>query len=1473
MPNLRLGIDIGSTTAKVVILNGEGELLFFSYRRHNAETVQTLQETLAEAKEKLGDLQVDALITGSAGMGVCERFSLPFLQEVISSAEVVRQLYPQVKTLIDIGGEDAKMIFFKDKGMPDIRMNGSCAGGTGAFIDEMSGLLNVPIAELDALASNSATIYPMASRCGVFAKTDLQNLLSRDIPRADIAASVFHAVVLQTLATLARGYDPKPSVLFCGGPLTFLPSLKQSFMKVLQLKEEDVLNVENAQLLPAIGAALTESATKQTFTLSALIEKLGTDQAHEHASQNRLPALFKNQEEYEAWDAARMRHRIKRVNIADLDGGGLFLGVDSGSTTTKIVLIDEQGRVAFEYYVNNKGDAIGAVQNGLDELQRRFGEHGRNLSVSRSMVTGYGEDLIRAAFDLDDGMVETLAHFRAAKAFDKDVTFIMDIGGQDMKAIFVKDGFIQDIKINEACSSGCGSFIESFARNMGYTAAEFGKEATSGESPCDLGTRCTVFMNSKVKQSLREGASISDISAGLAYSVIKNALHKVLKVTDTSHLGEHIVVQGGTFRNPAVQKALENLLGREVVCPDMAELMGAYGAALTARDQCSDDFNRHIKIEVVTTRVAGNYTKKNINCHGCENRCTVTKMIFPNGNTFYSGNRCEKIYSNSGKAERRGVNLPALKLDMLFNRKTEPDSTPKLVVGIPRVLNQFENFPFWNTLFVESGIKVQLSAASSNALFQKGTAHIMSDNLCFPAKLVSGHIINLVEQGVDRIFYPMVFYEETHFADSANSFNCPVVSGYADVVRNVINPQERYGIPLDMPAITFEDKKLLKKTCLEYLTSLGVARSVASRAYEKAEESQKQFKAQVRSTAAEILENAREDGRPVILLMGRPYHIDPLINHKIPDLITDFGLDVITEDSVPWEEGMTLDNRHVLTQWEYLNRYYHAARWAGETDGVEVVQLNSFGCGPDPFILDEVAAILGQYGKSPTVIRIDEIESVGSTKLRLRSTFESIKQAGSREKVFKARKRNRTYQKEDQHRTLIVPDFSMFCSPPIVRPFMDVGYDIVWLPPANRESVNVGLKYLNNEVCYPATITAGDLIKALQAGKYDLANTAIGFSQTGGQCRASSYASLIKKAVVAAGFEDVPVVTLSTNFQTLNEQPGFEFNTKVYMYKAFISMMFTDAISDMYYSTVIREVHKGESQRLAERYLREYMDGKIPTEKKSLLAALERAVTDFNAIEVNDKVYPKAGIVGEIYVKYNPFSNNNSAQWLMEQGVEVVMPTFLEFFAGSLIHVENSVKTNLERHDLTWLLCLLGKQVLRGYLNEVHDIMKNYRRFHRHPDIETIARNAQEILSLNHQYGEGWLIAGEVASFVKNGINNVLCLQPFGCIANHIIAKGAEKKMKEMYPQLNLLFLDADAGVSEVNFFNRIHFFVNHAKAAVYASPRNEKHSANGANLGRNPLPLFPPVNPGADVIRLADSLLLRQPPSGRSKPSNRSGD
>jgi len=1415
---LDMGIDIGSTTAKVVVLGGDNEILFSAYQRHNTETLVTLQTLLKEAVDHLGHVEVDLLVTGSAGMGISEKFDLPFIQEVVASAEFVSQLHPDVKTLIDIGGEDAKMIFFRDNGRPDIRMNGSCAGGTGAFIDEMATLLNLPVSELNDLASRHTMIYPMASRCGVFAKTDLQNLLSRDIPKEDIAASVFHAVVLQTLATLSRGQGSAPLILFSGGPLTFLPSLKSAFFEVLNLEPGDILDVRNAELLTAIGAALVVGSGKQAYPLVKLCQMLETPQESGNIGENRLPPLFKDESDIKSWRTSRTAQVIERINIADLNGDRLFLGVDSGSTTTKMVLIDESGSVAYDFYTNNNGNSIQAALEGLKGIRQRFAQHGKNPSIARSVVTGYGEDLVRAAYGFDDGMVETLAHFKAASAFDNEVTFVLDIGGQDMKAIFVNNGFIQNIEINEACSSGCGSFIESFARTMGYNVEDFAQNACEAKAPCDLGTRCTVFMNSRVKQALRERAEINDISAGLAYSVIKNALHKVLQISNPDVLGSHIVVQGGTFRNPAIQRAMEQLLGKRVTCPDVAELMGAYGAALTARDNCNSNGHGESNfIGLDALESAEEYGKRLIRCRGCQNNCSITKMTFPNGNVFYSGNRCENIFSNSGKAARKGISLPVIKNDLLFDRDVLPKVPPRLTIGIPRVLNMFENFPFWNTLLVECGIAVQLSASSSNSLFQKGTAYIMSENLCYPAKLVSGHIMDLIESGVDRIFLPMVFYEECSFSDANNCYNCPIVSGYSDVIRSVVNPNVEYNIPFDMPTINFDDKKLLKKACISYLTSLGVPTKDIHRAFGIALKAQEDFKTQVRALGANILAEAKTEGRPVILILGRPYHIDPLINHKIPDIITNFGLDVITEDAVPLDLDQALNNRYVMTQWEYINRCYHAARWAGGQDHVEVVQFNSFGCGPDSYILEEVSTILGEYGKNLTVIRIDEIESAGSTKLRLRSMIETIRQNVQPDvRVHRPRKTIRVFQNEDISRTLIVPDFSGFCSPPIVRPFKDLGYDIVSLPPSNRESVDVGLKYTNNEICYPAIIAIGDLIKALQSGKYALNKTAIGFSQTGGQCRATSIASMIKKALVAASFEQVPVVTLSTNLSTLNDQPGFKFDIKNYLYKAVIGMMFTDALSDMYHSSAIREVEKGTTRKVTDKYLNQFWNGTIRLELGALLETLEHAVSDFNAIGAYDREYPKVGIIGEIYVKYNEFSNNYVAQWLMEQDIEVVMPTFLEFFAGGIVNTIVGVQTNLKRPNLLWLICVLGKKLIRHFLDKFDGVMQEYRRYHPHHDIQDVARKADRIVSLNHQYGEGWLIAGEIGSFVEDDIYNVLCLQPFGCIANHVVAKGVQKRMKKLYPQLNLIFLDCDAGVSEVNFFNRMHFFINHAKIAHY---------------------------------------------------------
>ncbi len=990
----RLGIDVGSTTAKTVVLDAAGDILFSAYRRHNAQTLLTLQGILRDALRSLGDVDLAVRVTGSAGMGIAERFDLPYIQEVISSAEVVRRWYPNAMTLIDIGGEDAKLVFFAPGEPPDIRMNGSCAGGTGAYIDEMANLLAVSPSQLSDLAERYRSIHPIASRCGVFGKTDVQNLLSREVPKPDVAASIFNAVVLQTLTTLARGRDVEPGILLCGGPLTFLPALRYAFQRVLDAPPTGYVETAHGQLLPALGAALVDDGDRRPFKLRELEDMLGRNPAGAIDGGTRLPPLFPDVRAYEEWLASRMTGRLARAEIGELGSADCFLGVDSGSTTTKLVLLDTKGRILFDYYRNNRGDAIGAVREGLEQLAARFAACGRAPSISRSVATGYGEDLVRAAFGFDDGIVETLAHYRAAYAFDPQVSFILDIGGQDMKAVFVEEGRIQNIVINDACSSGCGSFIENFANGLGYEVASFAEEACLSRAPCDLGTRCTVFMNSKVKQAQREGAEISDIAAGLAYSVIKNAIHKVLRISDFQLLGDNIVVQGGTFRNPAVHMAMESLLGRHVVCPEIPELMGAYGAALSARDASRAD-------PAVQSRFVGfddlaavaDYRETEFRCKGCENHCTVTKLAFPSGNAFFTGNRCERLISNAARRGRNGANLPRRKCELLFDRDTDRGATRGITVGFPRALDAYEHYPFWNELLLESGFRVRLSNDPDDDLQARAATTVASENICYPAKLAHAHVLGLLQAGVDRILFPMAFNARREFFDADNTYMCPIVAGYADVIRSTIDPEGTADVPLDMPSVTFEDSRLLMKSCWHYLSPLGVGPLTFLRAFRKAIAAQADYRRQVSEWGAFAAEQAHNAGRLLVVLAGRPYHVDPLINHRLPEMLSGRGIDVITEDAVPDPETAALGETTALTGWAYTNRVYRAARWVGQTPFTELVQLNSFACGLDAYALDEVRSILESYGKRHTVIRIDEIQSTGSAKLRLRSMIELAEQS------------------------------------------------------------------------------------------------------------------------------------------------------------------------------------------------------------------------------------------------------------------------------------------------------------------------------------------------------------------------------------------------------------------------------------------------------------------------------------------------
>lgn len=1417
MSMYHLGIDLGSTTAKLVLLNEQQEPVYSVYRRHHAETRTTLQTMLAELQQQQGDVTVSVMLTGSAGMGISESYDLPFLQEVIAAAEVIKRS-PEVHTLIDIGGEDAKMIFFAPGVPPDIRMNGSCAGGTGAFIDQMATLLNLPIEKLEEVAQASTTIYPIASRCGVFAKTDIQNLLSRDIPHPDILASVFNAVVYQTLATLSRGRTPSKKVLFCGGPLTFLPSLRQKFIEALEINEADVAATARPELISAMGAALADGS-RLSLRLSELITRLQADPALDRGHHTRLAPLFDSPEQRTYWEGDRLQSRVGRISIEDAAGEPLFLGIDSGSTTTKTCLVDAQGNLLFSRYRHNRGNALQTARDALAEIGELFASVDNPPSIARSAVTGYGEDLLRAAFTCDEGVVETLAHFRAAQAFEPQVSFILDIGGQDMKAIFIEKGQIRSIEINEACSSGCGTFIELFSNTLGYPVADFATRALESDAPCDLGTRCTVFMNSKVKQALREGASVSDISAGLAYSVIKNAMHKVLKVTDAGVFGEHILVQGGTFRNPAVHKALEIVTGRKAICPDIAELMGAYGAALLARDAWKDLRQPESTFSGLTSLDIVEQTKKTIiRCKGCENQCAVTRLAFPGGSKFYTGNRCEKIYTNSGKHAYKGVSMPEIKYRLLFDRPMQPAAAARGVIGIPRALNLYENFPFWCTLLVESGFQVHLSAPSKVGMYEKGAGTITSENICFPAKLTHGHIYDLIEAKVDRIFFPMITYEKPEFADSDGEYNCPVVGGYPELIQSSIDPAGKHGIPLDKPAITMRDAGLMRSGCLEYLSSLGVDRGTAQRAYKAALQAQSDYKHAVRREGAAILRKARSAGRPVALMLSHPYHIDPQIHHKAPDILTDLGMDVLTEDSIPMDEDARLENKHVVSLWQYPNRCLYAARWAARQPDVEVVQINSFGCGPDTIAVDEAKRTLSEWEKSHTVIRVDEIESTGSMRLRLRSMVESMRRrrqsAGMDGQAvrFTPRRATRLFQKADRRRTILVPDFSRFSTLPIVRPMLDMGLKMEILPPADRQSVEVGLKYTNNEICYPAIVVVGDVIKALQSGAYDPRDVAVGISQTGGQCRDSCYLTLLKNGLVSAGYEDVPVISVATNFKPINEQPGVNINYGEFIYKILLTVTYADSISAMYHACAAREITPGSAQAVADEYMDVLKDRSLRIAPGDLQTLLKQAVQRFNSLTVREGSLPSVGVVGEIYVKLNAFGGGGVVPWLLQQGIDVVLPPLTEYFTSNFVNWHVDLKNNLMRPDWIWMLSRLVERPMENYIKRIDNILQGFR-FHRPAaSIWHMAEKASEVLALTNHFGEGWLIPGGIATMIESNVKNILCLQPFGCIANHVVAKGIQNRLKSLYPEMNLLFLDCDAGNSEVNFYNRMHFFLHHAR-------------------------------------------------------------
>ena len=1406
-----IGIDVGSTTLKVVVLNDRNEIIYKVYRRHKADFNTLFVEELNTITSRFSDCRFTIAITGSAGMGISERTGIPFVQEVVASIEVVDKEYPDTHTLIDLGGEDAKMVFFKDGKQPDIRMNGSCAGGTGAFIDQMADLMNIPVEELGRQALKYEKLYPVASRCGVFAKTDVQNLISRNVPVPDISMSILRTVAVQSVTTLARGCDIQPKILCIGGPLTFIPALRDSFVELLNLDEADLIVPANSEYFPAWGTAFYNREGETIEDISLLIQKLGIK---DHKRKDVLPALFANEEEYQSWKENRKIKPLKRAELGSKKNIECFLGIDSGSTTTKILIMDTDGDIVYTFYGTNQGNSLRKVIEGLNGFYQEAKNKGVTFRFISSAATGYGEDLIKSALNLDYGIVETMAHLSGAQYVDPEVSFVLDIGGQDMKSIFTRNGVISNIELNEACSSGCGSFLQNFAATMNMGLSEFTKAACLAEYPSDLGSRCTVFMNSKVKQSLRENAALGDIAAGLAYSVIKNCLFKVLKITNLNLLGEHIVVQGGTFRNDAVYRALELLSGKSVSTTDYPELMGALGAALYARKMWQADKKPTLFTGEEVLPDVNTVDTKELQCKGCTNKCSILRFRFDNGNICYAGNKCEKVFFSKATAVEKGYNAFDRKNEILFARSGEKQTSASgLRIGIPRVLNMFENYPFWHTLLTECDLEVVLSPESTTALYQKGVGSVMSDNICFPAKLVHGHILALAEQKVDRIFYPMIVKEEKEFDSSVNSYNCPVVSGYPDVIRSSMEPEEKFGIPFDKPVVTFSNDKVLEKACFTYLSSLGVSEVVFRKAFVKALKERNETKEALRDKQKALFDQAVRENKLVFVVVGRPYHTDPLIHQKVGQILSDMGVYVFTDDIFRHKESKGFGKLNIVSQWSYPNRVVQAAMEVAKLpQNVQLVQLNSFGCGPDSFFMDETGEILKQAGKNHTILRIDEIASPGSVRLRMRSLIESLKviipDPVTGTKTFQGY--DVAYKKEDRQKTILAPWFADFISPLIPALGELAGYKIVNLPKTNTVSAEAGLVYGHNEVCYPSTLILGDIITALRSGKYDLDDVVVAITQTGGQCRATNYLAQIKSGLMNAGFSNIPVLVFAAGEVFQNDQKAFKLPVLKLMDIVVYMLLYADALQQMYNSTIIREKKKGETQHLFDFYIDRGVEAIRRNDHKALLSLLEQAVADFNGVDIYDREFMKIGLVGEIYVKYNNYGQAHITEWLRSRNMEVVTPPIIDFVMQYFVNSQANVKNGLQKDNL-FKHCL--SPIFWKYMNDkirkVEEIVKSYRFHVPSKSIYVKAKYASEILDLSNQFGEGWLIAGEVASYARQGIKRVVCIQPFGCIANHIVAKGIEKRLRKFYPEMNLLYLDVDGGMAEVNLQNRLHFLIN----------------------------------------------------------------
>ena len=1398
-----LGIDIGSTTVKIAILDDDANLMFSDYRRHFADIQNTLKDLLTSAKELLGPIGLHPIITGSGGLTLATHMDIPFVQEVICVSTALSKIAPDTDVAIELGGEDAKIIYFED-GNIEQRMNGICAGGTGSFIDQMAALLMTDSSGLNEYAKAHTSLYTIAARCGVFAKSDIQPLINDGATKEDLAASIFQAVVNQTISGLACGKPIRGHVAFLGGPLHFLSELTNAFIRTLGLDEEHTFIPDNSHLFAAMGAAFNykkEALTDIDSLISLLDGKIKMD-----FEVARMEPLFADEEEYEKFKARHEKARVTKKDLSECSDV-CFLGIDAGSTTTKAALIDSDGNLLYSFYDNNNGSPLATSIRALKEIYSLLP---KGAKIAHSCSTGYGEALIKAALMLDDGEVETISHYYAASFFEPEVDCILDIGGQDMKCIRIKNHAVDNVLLNEACSSGCGSFIETFARSLNYSVSDFANAALFAKHPIDLGTRCTVFMNSKVKQAQKEGADVADISSGLAYSVIKNALFKVIKVSDAKTLGKRIVVQGGTFYNDAVLRSLEKISNVEVIRPDIAGIMGAFGAALIARERYEEN-----KTTTMVSREkldAFTFETSMAKCKGCTNSCRLTINRFPGGRQFISGNRCER---GIGKV-KNGENLPNLyeyKLHRLFDYDPLPASEARRgVVGLPRVLNMYENYPFWFTFLTKLGYSVVTSPISSHKIYEMGIESIPSESECYPAKLAHGHIMWLIKKGVNYIFYPSVFYERNEFPQAGNHYNCPIVTSYSENIKNNVEEISRGEVKFHNPFLAFSTFDTAAKGLIAAFSDIP-----ADEVYYAAKEAWKEqdkVRGDISKKGEEVLDFLKKSGRSGIVLAGRPYHIDPEINHGIPEMINSYGMAVLTEDSI---SHLTEVERPTIVsdQWMYHSRLYAAASYVKQRDDLELVQLNSFGCGLDAVTTDQVNDILSSGEKIYTCLKIDEVSNLGAARIRIRSLLAAIrirKKKGETRKVKNAAYERVLYtqQMNDERYTILCPQMSPIHFDLFEGAFNAEGYNLVVLDNSNRAAIDMGLQFVNNDACYPSLIVVGQIMDAILSGKYDTDHLAVIMSQTGGGCRATNYIGFIRRALAKAGYPHIPVISL--NLSKLESNPGFKITPK-FMLRGICAAAIGDIFMRCLYRMRPYELTPGSADALHQKWIgpsRAFVESdhiSIP----AFYRLCRKIVEDFDNLPIDETmIKPKVGIVGEILVKFSPTANNDLVNLLESEGAQVVMPDLIDFLQYCFYNQKYKAD-HLGTKVSTATIASIGIWAVERIRGASVRALSKSRHFEPPVHIKTLAEYARSIVDIGNQTGEGWFLTGEMMELIHDGVFNIVCTQPFGCLPNHVVGKGVIKEIRRRYRKANIVAIDYDPGASEVNQLNRIKLMLSTA--------------------------------------------------------------